>query len=312
MPEPIKPFVVTNEGTTARESKTRKLAYVDKFRDELRERPGIIRSAVDLMNQAVSEYEPESFEYRPGNTVRYDKDRNIWLINDPGIEYLRDEHGQPVRDEEGRSVMRRFDEQPFYLGRGTLLVPGEAIADPETDLQVTVLGRSNRDIPSGFQQIERRVDKTDYFRVDLNKKPYFVKRSTVTQNPGFDEFRAVQKAKEVLADLGFVEVIDAQLGYQDDQHSWYIASWKELESAGFIPYHPSRLSNDYGRYVDRPRESQLPKKQYREIEKRLRSSNLDVDLASNLFFIPGTDKFFLLDVTSGNIEGIGQPYRIDY
>lgn len=287
----------------------RKLAYMDKFRAMLHEKPGMIKTATELMNRAIDDYHPESFEYRPGQTVRYDKPTNTWLINEPGHEVVLDERGQPVLDEKGKYTYREFDEQPFYYGRGTLLVPGEPVADQATGVSVTVLGRSNRDLVSNRLQTERRVDKTDYFKVDINGIAYFVKYATVTQNPGFDEFQATHKAKELLADLLDVEVVEAQLGYQDDQHSWYVASWKKLETAGYIPYDSGRLSNDYGKYVERPKRSQLPTEKYQQIEERLRAAHLDGDLETNLFFIPSTDRFFLLDVTSENRKGIRQPYR---
>jgi len=291
------------------ESSYRKLAYVDEFRESLRENPGVLRATMELMNQAINDYNPKSFAYRPRTTVRYDKSTNTWLMNEPGREAVRDEHGQPVIDENRKMVYREFDEQPFYYGRATLLVPGEPTVDQETGLQVTVLGRSNRDLPVSNREDIRRVDKTDYFRVDIGGKSYFVKYSTVTPNPGFDEFNAVQQAKEVLADLDFVEVIDAQLGYQDGEKSWYIASWKDLESAGFIPFSPYRLSDDYGKFTERPRYFDLPHEKVKDIRTKLHAAHLDEDVEFNLFLAPNAEKFFLLDITKENNEGIGKPYR---
>ena len=296
--------------TRSVEGRSRKLAYNVEFRKMLRENPDILKKGMELMNQAIAEYQPEPFEYRRGQMVRYDKETNTWLIEEQGLEPVRDENGQLVFDESGRVVKKEVNEMPFYMGRATLLVPGETISNPETGLEVTLLGRSNRE---AIERSLRIANVCNYFKIKMGDDEYFVKESIVSQNPGFDEFKNTKAAREALKDIDFVEVVNAQLGYQDDRQGWYVSRWKDLESSGFRVSVRWRHSDDYGRFYP-PLENSIDREEimrrYNVIEKILRDNNLGEDVENNLFYQPQTGQFFLLDVTGKNAAEIGEPIRI--
>ncbi|MBU0731343.1 hypothetical protein KKC88_00505 [Patescibacteria group bacterium] len=293
------------------EGRSRKLAYDVEFRNKLRENPGILKKGMEMMNQAIDDYQPEPFEYRPGQMVRYDKETNTWLIEERGYEPVRDENGQFVFDERGAVVTREVTEQPFYLGRATLLAPGETINNPDTGLEVTLLGRSNRE---GIKGAYRIVNVCNYFKIKMGEDEYFVKESAETLNPGFDEFQNTQAAREALKDIDFVEVVDAQLGYQDGRQSLYVSRWKDLESRGFRVSVGWRQTDDYGKYyqsVENPVDKQEIRRRYQLIEKILRENDLGEDVENNLLYQPQTGQFFLIDVTGKNTEEVGEPVRLN-
>ena len=268
------------------EGKNAKIAWDRKFREMLRAHPGIIKTAIALVDKAIDEYAPENTTYG-SLELKYDKETARWL-------------------EEKHAGYR-----PLAYGRGTILVPGRPMMDDKTGLEVVVLGRSNREMQG---MIRTRFDKCDYLKLSYDGKSFFVKRSFVTTNPGFIEFSNIQEAKELLKDLPNVGVVDAKMGYQDKNESWYISKWENLETDGFQS-DPYNQLNDYGKNK-LPAETQdsffafenerdyLNYKQGRKlIEEKLKPTGIDRDLNANLFYNPKTKTFILLDVTGGRKGG---------
>lgn len=107
----------------------------------------------------------------------------------------------------------------------------------------------------------------------------------------------------------------------DDHQSWFVSKWEDLEDVGFFPYISFlyNTSNDYGQFTPGKtlrdkRETNILARQKAlaiidEINARLVKIGINiVDLKSNLFYNPQTDKFFLLDITTSEPKiGIGQP-----
>ncbi len=286
----------TEKTPTTRSIKTesRKIAYDDlEFRKMLRESPGIIKEAIALATRASEEYEPQPIAIK-NTEVSYDKESGQWL---------------------------QADGEPATEGRGTFISPGKTFTDENSDLEVAMLGKSKRELESENKK-SVRVDDCDYLKINFKGHSFFVKRSFVTINPGFTEFESTIKAKEALKDLNFIKVVEAKLGYQDKNESWYVSEWQEIEQAGFVPFDTLSLGgiDDYGNSIDgfsrndfRSEASQMRfaelKIKAQRIENTLRRAGVNTgDLYANLFCNFNTGTFILLDVGVDE-KGLGNPNR---
>ncbi len=304
------------EGTSEIQGITenRKLAYDNEFRAMLREHPGIVDTAMQLTEQGLKKYDPgETRVGDEGTRLKYDKKTGQWL-EEKRAPLLR--KGKIYQNKKGEWPTRHTGWKPMGFGRGTILVPGEPIRDENSGLEVTTLGTSRREMHGTYGGV--RIDVSDYFKMSLNDDSYFVKHSKVTSNPAFTEFRNIKKAKELLADLDFVKVVDAKLGYQDNENSWYVSKWSDLERAGFAPYGLVGMFDDYVKGLERreflghsSEEDFLEaKKKFELIKERLTQEEIHRDLDSNLFYNVDTKTFILLDVTGQDAEQtLGQPFR---
>lgn len=305
--------------TSSFESEQRKLAYANEFRIMLHEHPGILRVAIETVDKAIAQYNPAPTEIGKAEIpVSYDQKTGQWVEE---RKRFAKKHGKL----DFSRYLKKSDRVPLSYGRGVLLVPGESLEDKKTGLTVIVLGRSNRDLPGGPFGLgsTTRIDQTDYLKVDFQGQSFFVKKSSVTQNPGFVEFQNVIAAKKLLNDLDFVKVVDAQLGYQDKKQSWYVSKWKDIEAAGFKPFSDRVSIDDYGRSVksdyDAPGsyrgfENQQAYEEAHQkadaIKQRLETGSIHHDLESNLFYNRKTKTFILLDVTGEDKDKmVGQPIR---
>jgi hypothetical protein len=285
-----------------------KLAYDLEFRKLLRENPGIINAAIELANVGVLEYNPPAVMY--GKTeLRYDKKSQKWLY-EARRSVFKD--GKIALDEKGEPIYESGNWRPMDFGRLVILAPGNTLKD--SNLELTVLGRSNREIAA---MNGTRIDVCDYFKLSLQGHTFFAKRSFQTKNPGFQEFENTLKATEALAGLDFVKVIEAQLGYQDQHESWYISKWEDLEGAGFAPYQKGMGMtevDDYGKihglkigekgaFVGFPSREDYDEAEakYKIIEQILmtHTTHYFYDLGANIFYNLKTKTFVVLDVTGG-------------
>jgi len=96
---------------------------------------------------------------------------------------------------------------------------------------------------NGTVQIEvlKHFKKDEYFgdgggyhlKATFGGKSFFVK--TIPgflghgESKGADEFKSTQRVKQILESEPNVEVIDFQLGYQDEKRTCFVSSWKENE-----------------------------------------------------------------------------------
>ena len=299
------------------------MAYANEFRAMLKEHPGIIRTAIGLANRAVDEYDPPDNPI-PGyyRDVRFDKKTGKWLEEERHI--LLNEQGKTYIDPvSGKTATKPVGWKDLTFGRGTILVPGKPVTDENTRLELTVLGRSNREMPLWSTGI--RFDKCDYFKVGHEGHNFFVKRSIITNNPGFNEFRNTILAKEVLKNMDFVKVVEAQLGYEDQNESWYVSKWEDLEKAGFGTFDIGIRSNDYGEKkegllsgfgVIPYKEYLVQETEYKEAEKKadlirhkLYEAGIHHDVDANLFYNIKTRTFILLDVAGEPTKALGNPIR---
>lgn len=286
------------------EGRHRRLGYAQEFRQMVHEHPGILRTTLELTQKAEDAYNPpnitlQAFEYQ------WNKER----VEFEAIKIL------------GEALPEPTSYGQIIGGRGIILVPGETLRDEGSGLEVTVLGRSNREFWTLYPPQEiTRVDKSTYIKAKLGKSEFFVKKSTHSTNPGFEEFKNTIMVKETLAGIENLQVTEAQLGYTDDHESWFVSKWEDLESTGFFPYNAFLYnnSNDYGKFT--PGETLMDKKPMRikvtekaqvvihEVKTRLSKIGMQIgDFRSNLLYNPETDKFFLLDITTDHDKTLGQP-----
>jgi len=274
-----------------------KMAWNREFREMLREHPGIIKMVIELTKKAEDEYAPDDIKFG-FVTARYNKETEKWGI----VAWDNKPYNKP---------------QPLVYGRGTLLKAGNPVVDEQAGLEVILLGKSNRELKLSEGPFTR-VDKTNYFKMNLKGQTFFVKKTLIGTNPGFTEFRDTVSAKKALTGLDFVKVIEPKLGFQDKNQSWYVSEWQELESAGFASYDQMMVGgiNDYGNYVYKLYSEENISK-YEEAEKRIEKIEAALeqvgiytgDLDPNLFYNLTTDTFILLDIGKDE-EGIGKPVRI--
>jgi hypothetical protein len=269
----------------------------------------------------VAEYNPPDNPI-PGYPlqVRFEKETGKWLQENRSLVMGPDGKVQfdPIT---GKSITELVGWRDLDFGRGTILVPGQPIMDEENKIEVTLLGRSNREIALWYDRT--RFDKCDYLKIAFQGQSFFVKRSFITINPGFTEFQRTASAKKVLNGMDFVKVVEAKLGYQDKKESWFISKWENLEEAGFatlLVY--SREYDDYGKkikgvfaeyghseYLNQEREYRDAEQKAELIRTRLKKEGISHDIAGNLFYNPKTKTFILIDVTSESTKELGNPIR---
>lgn len=265
----------------------KQLAYLQDFKKLIRDHPGILKAATALTRQAEAEYDPPD-TYWGVILCSWDKSQKKWFE----IAF-----GDKVRT-------RPF---PFSYQRGLILKPGEIQTDSSTGLEVTVQGISNREWGRSG-----RVERSTYLKMAIDGKAFFVKKATATINPGFDEFSNASVLKENLSDLDEVKVVEPQLGYQDENQSWYVSRWEDFD--GFVPMlvHGIHSNMDeYGTWIDSPKDAESKALKIRKlmetIETRAKQAGVLIkDLDANLFYNPSTGKFMLIDVTSSNATQLSQ------
>jgi hypothetical protein len=269
-----------------------KMAWDVEFRKMLRENPGIIKNAIELMNQATQEYNPQPIKLGDLE-VSYDKKSEKWM----------QDNGESAID----------------YGRGTFFSLDKIYKDEKSGLEISMLGRSKRELESGNSV---RIDDCDYFKINFKDNSYFVKRSFISINPGFNEFKNTISANEALKDLDFVKIVDARLGFQDEKESWYVSRWQDIEQAGFVSFDTLALGgvDDYGNliegFLNNNYRSETNNMRYKEltgkvsqIRNRLARAGINTeDLYANLFCNFNTGTFILLDVGVDE-KGLGNPIR---
>lgn len=301
--------MLMTERTIHHHSQKREIAYNKEFRGLLREHPGIINTARQLISQGEANYHPANFNiglYEMG----WDEQYKVWEI----LSY----NGEPQKRDGDIPNMPQH-------GRGTFLRPGDPQRDQKTGLEITVLGISNRAfigdgwgqtvIPAGIQGFSsdlNRIEQNVYLKAQLGDRSYFVKKGSKTINPGVKEFLNTKAAEAALNELDFVSVAKAQLGYQDANETWYVSNWQELESEGFMPYDIYEVGGvtDSGQNYSRTKDPIFKsidfnkiEQQKEQIETKLRTHGVNIeDTRMNFYYNYKTGKFFLLDVTTANSE----------
>ena len=276
----------------------KKLGYNTEFRQMLRKHPGIIKTAMQLSKKAEDDYSPQDSLWGVV-PMHWDREKKRWYeVRE--VDPADDTPDIPIQHSSQRGIM---------------LKPGENQIDPVTGLEVTLLGTSDREWRPAPRHVSR-IDKSSYFKMSLGENAFFVKKSTATTNPGFDEFSNTLRASEALKGLAdYVEVVEMQLGYQDNQQSWYISKWRDdlVNLVATTDVGTLDPITDYGEIIPND-EFFLENKEYEAIANaknmirtKLEEAGMDIhDLNSNLFYNQKTKKWVLLDVTVGDSSRLNQ------
>lgn len=288
------------------EGRHRRLGYAWEFKNMIREHPGVLTKARQLVQKAEDRYSPPNQQ-----------------LENLELQWNGDETRFDIVKRNGEILEKA---ESYSFGHGVLFVPGETIGDKKIGLEIVVLGKAKR-----HKMLTQGLDITTYLKMQLGDYVFFVKKSSATTTLGYTEFKTSHRVREALRDLGNLEVVEAQLGYADDHQSWFVSRWKDLETKGFGPSsawrHVSEFT-DYGKslvpqdekslgeYFKSGQDVKHDRKTYAMIDKihtKLEEEGIHMgDLGDNLFYNPKTDKFFLLDVTTYDVladraRWIGQP-----
>lgn len=286
------------------EGRNRMLGYVPEFKLVVREHPDILRTALELTQKGEDEYNPPNIMVGSGE-LQWNKEQTRFDVIKINGEDLATP--QPYEDW-------------LYPTRGVLLAKGETFKDENTGLEVTILGRSKRDHLIGMFGHTRRIDNSSYFKIKLGEQAFFIKKSTATINPGFEEFDNTHQAMAALSGMDNLRIVEAQLGYADDHQSWFVSKWEDLENVGFYPCDAfiGGSPTDYGEFIDIEdkrwqaygKNAHIVSATVSEIRTKLKSVGLNIqDIEPNLFYNPMTEKYFLLDVTVRGRKQLGQLYK---
>lgn len=198
-------------------------------------------------------------------------------------------NGIQLKSRSGRGLLR------YALGRGVLFVPGSPVVDDTLNLAVQVLGVSNRVLESGRGA---RLDYAEYFKVSLDGDSYFVKKSKITNNSGFEEFMNLDYVRSAFNGLDYVEVAVPVFAFSSKDVSYIVTVWKDLRD--YVQCFEGRANvDDYGNAVTHSSyaDDEYSRK-FNFIVDVLRKYKVDNDVLGNIFYNPQTKKFFILDLTA--------------
>mgnify|MGYP001599437567 FL=1 len=113
---------------------------------------------------------------------------------------------------------------------------------------------------------------------------------------GYQQFSDLAHTRQVLAELPFVEVIDFQLGYQDEKQAFLVTKWRDgLNSNRFNSYIlelEAQGKNEKAKELKRKRDLLI--KKLRGLREELASFSDDPE--HNWSFDPKTEKFTIFDM----------------
>ncbi len=127
-----------------------------------------------------------------------------------------------------------------------------------------------------------------YFKVEIGSQSFFVKSEGIPRRgKGYEEFSNLAKIKERIKDLPWAEVVDFQLGYQDNKsRSYFVSKWLNLPR--LVEYMKTLSSKK-----DSDEVSEIMKKEW-DLQRLLPEFH-DV-MPYNMFYDPKKKKIYLFDV----------------
>ncbi|MDD5068184.1 MAG: hypothetical protein PHS53_03810 [Candidatus Pacebacteria bacterium] len=124
---------------------------------------------------------------------------------------------------------RKLEKEAEEKYKSTELKYGDSLED--AGLRLTAIWR--RDLHPGQINVWKHplVEKSDmYFKAEIGSHAFFIKRTPGLEEDmgGVQEFFSMQRAKEKLKDFPGVEVVDFQLGYQDNNNvTYFVSKWTD-------------------------------------------------------------------------------------
>lgn len=151
-----------------------------------------------------------------------------------------------------------------------------------------------------FLEHDDDFDDQGYFKFKVGKNSFFLKRQKNTieellikEHHGINEIKSAAEAKDLVADLPWVEVLPYFLAYRDKKYSYYVSKWENITSVlGYfsgLPFGKAKMFfDDY-------------EKKYQTLAQRLGGY---ADLRDNVFINSKRNKLILTDLhkpRAGNI-----------
>lgn len=169
---------------------------------------------------------------------------------------------------------------------------GDIFKDGE--VQIKVISASGEGTHEG-----KLVGHVLYFKAQVGDESFFVKATPGLSDGtglGAEEFRAAEESSKVLEGMDRVKVIDFQLGYQDDDKTYFVSKWKD---AVLLGEYLMNLS------VKKIRGDISPEEDAKRRELHIRENSIGAVLHENGFedyhfhnvlYEPSTDMMYVFDV----------------
>lgn len=161
----------------------------------------------------------------------------------------------------------------------------------EGDMRITVIDKHRRN---------QTVIPGSYLKVEIKSEIFFVKRKggfwDRDEGLGFNEFNSLIKAREVLKDIEGVEVVDFQLGYQDEEKriSYFVSKW--IDGASMDDYIAGLRIKNTGYFEDKNIEAQISSL-YSRVNKIISKLQSFYDVGiDNMLYDPVSDKILIFDI----------------
>lgn len=253
------------------ESKDRQLNYADEFRTFLAETPGSLNAVLECINEAEKHFEGETDRVQIANGKYHN-----YILHDDTWYYADEESKLDESLDEGIASHNSFS------------LNGPVYGNPDLGIRVQSLGHSRK-----FLYKDGRPNAhSDYYKLAIKNKDFFIKKSTDTWNPGHNEFKSSLKALEIAKELGDVEIVDFQLGYTDKNASYFVSRWIDLSEYVRLDVYLWEKFEGYDCFSP---QSQSVKKRFKVIAEKFKQW---FDFGEvNCFYNPNIHKFLLLDLS---------------
>ena len=176
--------------------------------------------------------------------------------------------------------------------KGTLKF-GDILEDGE--VQIKVISATGEELHEGMP-----VKKPEFFKAKVGDELFFVKIRPGLRGGtgrGAEEFRSLEEASKALEGMDRVKVIDFQLGYQDEDRTYFVSKWKDavMLSDYLIGFNRRIISGE-----TLPVEEEVKRQELRSREKIigtiLHENGFEDFHFDNVLYEPATDIMYVFDV----------------
>ena len=174
-------------------------------------------------------------------------------------------------------------------------IPDDKLENEMKDKMNFDIGAIDIELQGGGELSARNGFRYYYLKASVQDEHFFIKVQTYEEEDrlirnGADEFNSTVSAKEILANVDWVEVVEPLFGYQETvnerKQSYFVSKWRDLPHANEVLYELSEKKD--------PKFNELLSK-VKEL-KRLLPGFFDVR-PRNMFYDKATNKLVLYDVS---------------
>ena len=197
-----------------------------------------------------------------------------------------------------------------------LLVPKEHVFKKFNKLR-TGLKNKGEKRDGGDMELELlgHAFATDYYKLKINDKSFFVKvtgKTNEASGGGFREIVSMKKARRILEKEGidWAEVVSYKLGYDDGKNKYFVSEWRDCLQKNLMQYlerlgenfrspTPEESTENWLSEFERYRFALEDK--YRKLKKVLSGQFHDV-LAYNMSYDPESKKIYIFDLKDKQVK----------